>query len=36
MEEGIERKGTREGERPRKMKGKRDEGGGWDGQKRIE
>ena len=36
MEEGTERKGSREGERLRKMKGKRDEEGGWDGEKRRE
>lgn len=30
MGEGAGRKGTREGERLRKMKEKRDEVGGWD------
>lgn len=37
MEEGTERKGTREGEkRLKEMKGKRDEEGGWGGEKRRE
>ena len=36
MKEGTKRKGTGEGERRRRMKQRRDEVGGWAGQRELD